>query len=219
MDSLKSRVRAYFVAGLLTVTPIGLTIFILWELFGLVDGLLDNVFHWMATHGMQINGLQSPPLGAGFLSVILIIFLAGILARNYFGRQLLRLGEKILERIPVANRLYTALKQIIEIFLSNDQELFRRPVLIEYPRKRVWSVAFVTANGDETLEKVIGEDTISVFLPTTPNPTSGFLLLLPLADVYELDMTVEEALKLVISGGVATPSKIRKIQTVSAEAS
>jgi uncharacterized membrane protein len=153
---------------------------------------------------MERIGLYYFP-GVGFITVIVIILLAGLIARNYFGKKVLAYGNTIVTRIPLINRIYLAIQQISNAFLSEHRESFKKAVLIEYPRPGVYSVVFITQDTKGEIQDKIPHDSVSVFLPTTPNPTSGFLLIVPKKDIIPLKMPVEEALKLVISGGAIIP--------------
>jgi len=197
------KAKSYFITGLLVLTPLVLTIFIIWKLFLAIDGLLRGVIKNML---LDRFGVPNTIYGLGFISVILLILLTGMIARNYFGRKVIKLGEDVMTRIPLINRIYLAIQQIGNAFFSEKREVFKRAVLIEYPRKGIYSIGFFTQDTRGEVQERLDRDVVSVFLPTTPNPTSGFLLFVPKADVTELDMTIEEALKLVISGGAIVPS-------------
>jgi uncharacterized membrane protein len=151
------------------------------------------------------------------LNIFLIVFLVftaaiGALTKGLFGRQLLKFGENFVDRMPVVRSIYNALKQIAETVLSQSNNSFQNACMVEYPRKGIWAIAFVsTDTKGEVLEKMPHDEMLSIFLPTTPNPTSGFLLFVPKQDVILLDMTVEEAAKLVISAGLVTPPTAAEI--------
>ena len=203
------KVKSYFITGLLVLTPIVLTIFIIWKLFVAIDGLLRGVIRNMV---LERFGLPDTIYGLGFISVIVLILLTGMVARNYAGRKVLKLGEDIMRGIPLINRIYLAIQQISNAFFSEKREVFIKAVLIEYPRKGIHSIGFFTQDTRGEVQDRLDQDVVSVFLPTTPNPTSGFLLLVPKTDVIELDMSIEEALKLVISGGAIVPSSKYKMK-------
>ncbi|MFH1008373.1 MAG: DUF502 domain-containing protein [Candidatus Latescibacterota bacterium] len=199
--TLSRRFRRDFVAGVLVIAPAGFTIFIFWHLFLRIDGILDGLLSlW---EPLRVRGRPFP--GLGFVALIGLVVLTGMLARNYAGREVLRAGDRLLSRIPLMNRIYLAIQQISQAFLSGKQVLFRRAVLIEYPRKGVYCIAFVTSEPLGEVQNLTGKVVVGVFLPTTPNPTSGFLLFVPKDEIIPLRMRVEEALKLVISGGVVSP--------------
>lgn len=190
------KTKGYFLTGLLVLFPFVMTIFIITWLFTKIDNILQGI----VTKFLARFGLIYFP-GIGFITVILIILLVGLIARNYFGKKILSIGDTIVTRIPLINRVYLAIQQISKAFLSEQRESFKRAVLIEYPRRGVYSIVFITQDTRGEIQEKIPEDSVSVFLPTTPNPTSGFLLFVPKKDIIPLKMPVEEALKLVISGG------------------
>ena len=191
--------RTNFLTGLVVVAPIVITIYLTWTIINFVDA--------------QVVPLVPEPLRVdiglpGFGVVIFLVFTTavGYFTKNLFGRQLIRIGESWVDRMPIVRSIYNALKQIVETILSQSSASFQHACLVEYPRRGIWAIAFVsTATKGEIMNKVGGDGMMSVFLPTTPNPTSGFLLFVPTEDVVLLDMTVEEAAKLVISAGLVTP--------------
>jgi uncharacterized membrane protein len=195
------RMRGYFFTGLVALVPVALTGYIIWQLFWAIDGILRGVANKFLIQnlGFGIGERQIP--GVGFITLILFIILTGVLARNYFGRRLLLSGEKVLARIPFINKIYSAIQQIIQAIFSNKREVFKHAVLIEYPRRGIYSIGFYTQDTKGEVQERVSDDVVSVFLPTTPNPTSGFLLFVPKKEVIPLSMSIEDALKLVISGG------------------
>jgi len=196
------KIKTYFLAGLLVLIPLALTIFIIWKLFIAIDSLLSGFIN----NVLERIGIPVTSIGLGFISVVLLIFLTGMIAKNYFGRKIIKIGENIVTKIPLINRIYIAIQQISNAFLSEKREVFQKAVLIEYPRKGIYSIGFFTQDTKGEVQDRLNKDVVSVFLPTTPNPTSGFLLFVPKNEVEELDMTIEEALKLVISGGAIVPT-------------
>ncbi|MBN1347817.1 DUF502 domain-containing protein [candidate division KSB1 bacterium] len=195
-NSPMQRLKRYFVTGLIVLIPATLTIFIIFETFNRVDKLIPY----------KMLGIPRIP-GLGILTLLIIILFTGMVAHNYLGRKLLSTGDKIVSRIPVISRLYEGLKQIINAIFSEKSELFKRVVLFEYPRKGIYSIGFFTQDTRGPVQDQIQEDVVSVFLPTTPNPTSGYLLFVPKREMTVLDMSVEQAMKLIISGGaIATES-------------
>jgi len=194
------KLKSYFITGLLVLTPLVLTIFIIWKLFFAIDGLLQ---------GFISKRFDDQPItGLGFLTIILLILLTGFFARNYFGRKILLIGDNLVSKIPIINRIYIAIQQISQAFLSEKSEVFEKAVLIEYPRKGIHSIGFFTQDTKGEVQDRLDKDVVSVFIPTTPNPTSGFLLFVPKEDAQPLDMSVEEAMKLVISGGAIQAGSI-----------
>jgi uncharacterized membrane protein len=195
------KIRGYFFTGLIILMPLLITWRIVLWLFIKVDKFLDRYLaFWLKS--MEIPYIR----GYGFIAVFLIILLAGIIARNYLGRKFFQLAETVVKKIPFINTVYRVIQQISNAFLTRNKKLFSFPVLIEYPKKDSWVIGFVTrAVQQGEIREVVREDLYSIFVPTTPNPTSGFLLFLPKKDVIELKMSVEEAVKLVVSGGMVTP--------------
>ncbi|MBI2786582.1 MAG: DUF502 domain-containing protein, partial [Legionella longbeachae] len=143
--------------------------------------------------------------GLGVILSLILLLVTGIIATNYFGQRLVAWGESILSRIPLVRSIYKTVKQVINAVLSTNSEAFRKVVLIEYPRNGLWSVAFQTGAANHEINAKANQEMISVFIPTTPNPTSGFLMMLPKREVIELDMSIDEALKFIISLGVMSP--------------
>jgi len=182
------------------VTPAAVAAWVLYRLLAFVDGLLwDYVrFGWVRPGGIP---------GVGLITVVLLVLLVGLLVNNYVGRRFYQIWDRLLTRIPLFNKIYVAVKQIGEALLSSDTTVFRAVGLIEYPRKGVWSLVFVTETPGQEILDASGQVLRSVFLPTTPNPTSGYLLMVPEKDLVRLGMTVEEGLKMVISGGAYVPGK------------
>ena len=196
-----NKLKNAFFTGLLVLVPISLTIYIIYHLFRFFDGLLKNFITQFFTDRLGISQTITSLPGLGLLLLILLILFTGIIARNYFGRKLLDLGEFIVTRIPMVNRIYIAIREISEAILSEKREVFKKAVLIEYPRKGLFTMAFFTQDTRGPIQDTLEEDVVSVFVPTTPNPTSGYLLFVPKTQVTDLDMSVEDAMKLVISGG------------------
>lgn len=195
------RLRRYFVTGLLIWLPIGVTIFVFRLLLSLMDQLL---FLLPARYRPEeLLGFPIPGLGAA-LAVVLLLG-TGMLAANILGRRLVELYESVLGRIPLVRTVYGAVKNFAEIVLSDNGTSFKKVLLIEYPRKGVYSIAFQTSDNAAEVQSRTGETVITCFLPTTPNPTSGFMLFVAKNEVVELDMSVEEALKMVVSLGVVVP--------------
>ncbi len=202
---LSRKLRNYFVTGLLVLVPISLTIFIINYLFLKIDSILRDVIYKFFRSQLGLPLGNEPIPGLGFITLVLLIIVVGMLARNYFGKKLIAIGESILARIPIISRIYSTIQQISEAFLSEKREVFKKAVLFEYPRKGVYSIGFFTQDTRGPVQDALQEDMVSVFVPTTPNPTSGYLLFVPKQQIIEVDLSVEEALKLVISGGAIIP--------------
>ncbi len=194
------RIRNYFIAGLIVLFPVLATWQLLVWLFNLLDGQLRGVVARYVGHDIP---------GVGLVITLLVVFLVGLLAANYFGRRVIGWGEAAMRRTPIVRSIYVTMKQITDAFVRQDKSAFKRVALIEYPRRGIYCLAFVTSAAPEEIGARIDTDLVGVFLPTTPNPTSGFLLYLPRHDVRILDISVEDGLKLVISGGVFIPEARR----------
>lgn len=193
------KLRANFLAGLAVVAPVALTIYITRAIISLIDRKVIPLLpkHWA-------ENITLP--GVGLMVFVIFTIIIGYFTKNFIGRKILGLGERSVARMPVIRTVYNALKQISETIVSQSSNSFQKACLIEYPRKGVWAVAFVsTATRGEIHHKIGQGKLLSVFLPTTPNPTSGFLMFVPEEDVIYLDMSVEEAAKLVISAGLVVP--------------
>jgi len=206
-----TRLRNYFLTGLIIVGPISITVYIVWGFINFVDAWIKPLIP--AAYNPETYLPFAVP-GAGLIFAIFGIILIGALTANLFGRSLVGFGESIVERMPVVRNVYNALKQIFETVLSQSNTSFKNVGLIEYPRKGLWCIVFIATDASgELLEKWPVNDTpVSVFLPTTPNPTSGFLLFVPSKDIIILDMSVEEGAKLVISAGLVTPEYNAKLE-------
>lgn len=208
--TLFQRIRSNFFAGIVLVGPVALTIYLAWTAINLID---QTIVPWVPAAYNPGTYLGADVPGFGVIVFLLFTAVVGWLTKNFFGRQIVRIGEGWVSRMPVIRSIYNALKQIAETILSQSQTSFRNACLIEYPRKGLWAVAFVSTDTKGEIPARAGEpEMISVFLPTTPNPTSGFLLFVPKQDVVVLDMTVEDAAKLVISAGLVTPPTAAEIE-------
>jgi uncharacterized membrane protein len=193
--------RKYVIAGLLVWMPLGITFLVIRAIVGLLDRtllLLPEMYQPDNLLGVHIPGL-------GVLLAAVLVLTTGMIVANFLGKRLVVAWEHFLARIPLVRSLYAAIKQIMEAVLSTDAQSFRKVLLIEYPRKGVWSLAFLTSDNLGEVQAKTSSEVISVFIPTTPNPTSGFIIMVPKDDVIELDMAVEDGLKMIISLGVAVP--------------
>ena len=201
--SLAQRWRGNFLTGLVIVAPVGLTIWLIWTVITFIDAkvvpLVPGVYNPATYLGNDVPG---------FGVIIFLVFTAivGWATKGIVGRSVLRWSEGIVERMPIVGGIYNGIKQIAETILSQSGSSFKQACLIEYPRRGIWAVAFVsTETRGEVMHKMPEEQAISVFLPTTPNPTSGFLLFVPRKDIILLEMDTEDAAKLIISAGLVTP--------------
>ncbi len=195
------RIRTYVIAGLIVLVPIIITWKLLVWLFSVVDGILSGLVP-------HVFGRAIP--GVGLAATVILVLLVGVLAANIFGRRMIHYGESLIRRTPIVRSVYVTMKQITDAFVRQEQAVFSRVCLVEYPRKGIFSPGFVTSPALPELEDKTKTRLIGVFIPTTPNPTSGFLLYVPAEDVIYLDLPVEDGLKLVISGGVITPPEARR---------
>ena len=196
------RIRRYIVAGLLVWLPIGATILVFRLLLDLINRLIPERFLPEAVLGFYIPGLGT------FLAPILaflVLVLTGVLVANLLGRRLVHAYERFLNRIPLVRSVYGSVKHFAEVVFSDSNSSFNKVLLIEYPRAGLYSLCFQTSDNPPEVQSRTGDTVVTVFLPTTPNPTSGFMLFVPRKDVIELDMNVEEALKMIISLGVVVP--------------
>lgn len=207
---LLARIRVNFLAGIVLVGPVALTIYLAWTFITFVD---DLIVPWVPKAWNPQTYLDTYIPGFGLMVFLIFTTIVGYFTRNLFGRQLVRLVEGWVDRMPVIRTIYNALKQIAETILSQSKTSFKQACLIEYPRRGLWAIAFVsTRTKGEIPGKADEPEMVSVFLPTTPNPTSGFLLFVPRKDVVLLDMDVEQAAKLVISAGLVTPPTKEEIE-------
>jgi uncharacterized membrane protein len=203
---LREAVRRYFVAGVLFFAPIGITIWAIGSIVVWLDNLILPAFLKLVIPGLE----EAPPVPlVGMLFTFFVIILLGVIARHFFGGEFQRAWERLLSRVPVARSIYAAVKQLLEaIFTADQTSRFNRVVMIEYPRRGVYALAFVTGPARGEMQGKLDDHMINCFLPTTPNPTSGFYLLLPESDIINLDITVEDAFKIVMSAGLVTPDTI-----------
>ncbi|MBI3795207.1 MAG: DUF502 domain-containing protein [Nitrospinae bacterium] len=208
---LLKRAQSYFVsvflAGVLVTLPLAISVIIIRFLFNTVDNLLTPaVTQILIMSGASLATTYKVP-GLGFVATILIVFLMGLITRNFIGRKLLNFGENLLVKIPIFRSVYTGAKQVIDTFSASSSMAFGKVALIEYPRKGVYTLAFITSEGKGEIVRRLGREMINLYVPTTPNPTSGFFLSLPKEDVVELDMPVEDGFKMVISSGLIIPTE------------
>jgi uncharacterized membrane protein len=198
---MMSLLRRYFISGLLIWLPIWVTILVIKfivDILGNTLSLLPLRYQPDALIGFHIPGIN-------VIITLLIILLTGIIVANFIGRRLILIGDAIIARIPLVRTIYTGVKQVLETLFTPGGRSFRKVLLVEYPRAGMWSLAFQTGEGAAEVEKQLNDAMVSIFIPTTPNPTSGFLMMVPRKDVIELEMSVDQALKFVISLGVVQP--------------
>ncbi len=193
--------RKYFITGLLVLVPLFITVWVLSALISTMDrSLLLLPVEWRpeAQFGRAIPGI-------GALLTLLIIFVTGVIATNFFGKRLILLWEALLGRVPVVKSIYSSVKQVSDTLFSDSGNAFRKALLVQFPREGCWTIAFMTGHPGGDVTNHLQGDFVSVYVPTTPNPTGGYFLMLPSKDVVELDMSVDEALKYIISMGVVAP--------------
>lgn len=196
------RFRAYFLAGVLITAPLGITVWIAITIINFIDTQVQRFL----PH--QFNPETYLPFSVPGIGVVVLVFgltIVGALTAGFLGRLFLRISESFLNRIPAVRNLYGAVKQILETVLANQSSAFREVVLVEYPRRGMWVLAFITGQTEGEVQNLTEDDLVNIFVPTTPNPTSGFLIFVPSRDLYHLDMTVEEGIKMVVSAGIVTP--------------
>jgi len=197
-----ARLRNYFLAGILITAPIGITIYLVWMFVSIVDGWVTPLIP------PRYNPQTYLPFGIpgfGLIVAIVGLILIGALTANVLGRVFVRTSDRILARMPVVRGIYSAIKQLTETVFGAQAAAFRQVVLIEYPRRGIWGIAFITGVTEGEVQNLTEDEVVNVFIPTTPNPTSGFLLFVPRRDLVALNMTVEEGIKMVISGGIVAP--------------
>jgi uncharacterized membrane protein len=209
--------RKYFVTGLLILVPLAITLWVLNLIITTLDqSLLLLPERWRP---VVLFGYNLP--GAGAVLTVLIIFVTGLLTRNFIGKKLVYVWELLLTRIPIVSSIYSSVKQVSDTLFSSSGNAFRKAMLVQYPRQGSWTIAFLTGTpGGDVKNHLVG-DYISVYVPTTPNPTSGFFLMMPRSEAIELDMTVDEALKYIVSMGVVAPEyvvpAVRNLKAVETE--
>lgn len=207
---LFAALRASFLTGLVVIAPVSLTIWLLWTLMGWVDAA---VLPLVPSHLRPDEYIGINLRGLGVIVFLIFTIVVGWVAKGLLGRSLIRFAESLVDGVPVVRSIYSGVKQIAETVFAQSERSFEKACLIQYPRKGLWAIAFISTNakGEIARRAETSGDLVSVFLPTTPNPTSGFLLFVPKEDVIELDMTVEDAAKLVISAGLVYPNKAQPI--------
>ena len=200
--SVGARLRNYFLAGILVTAPIAITIYFAWSMVDYVDTKVAAVLPDRYNPSTYLH-VAIPGLGVVILALALTLI--GFLTANFLGRMFLRLSESVVSRMPVIRTIYSSLKQLFETVLSNRTQSFSEVVLVEFPRKEMWTLGLVVGRAYAEVSEKTGVEMYNVFVPTTPNPTSGYLVFVPRAEMKRLDMTVEDCLKMIISGGIVTP--------------
>ncbi|MDY7540319.1 DUF502 domain-containing protein [Undibacterium sp. RTI2.1] len=196
--------RKYFITGLLILVPLAITLWVLHAIISTMDQsllLLPEQWRPEALFGFKIPGL-------GTILTLLIIFVTGLLTQNFIGNYVVKIWEGLLNRIPIVNSIYSSVKQVSDTLFSSSGNAFRKAVLVQYPRQGSWTIGFLTGVPGGDVVQYLDGDYVSIYVPTTPNPTSGFFLMVPKADAIELDMSVDAALKYIVSMGVVAPDQL-----------
>ncbi len=204
MKRLRTNLKNYFFTGLLVILPIFITGYVILFLIRIMDAILK----FIPVKYLPDTYLPFHIPGLGLIFVVILVFAAGLLARNIVGRKIVHLGENIVERIPLVRILYAGVKQLLETIFLQKTDAFKRVALVEYPRRGTYVIGFITGESKGEVQDKTDKNMINVFIPTTPNPTSGFYMLVPDDELVVLDMSVEDAFKLIISGGIVSPPKL-----------
>jgi uncharacterized membrane protein len=215
--TVAGRLRAYFFAGMLVTAPAAITFYMAWLLITWIDSMVKGLL----PERYELFFPGSIP-GLGLVLLIVFLILVGMFTAGFLGRLVLRISESILARMPVIRSIYGAIKQILETVLAQQSSAFRQVVLVEYPRHGIWAIGFVSGSTKGEVQNLTADECVNVFLPTTPNPTSGFLLFVPRSDLVVLNMSVEEGIKMVVSGGIVTPpdrrpADVQKVPVLSSK--
>ena len=211
---MMTRLRQYFITGLLVWLPMGVTVWVLLWLLGILDGVFHGVLIALETMVPPLQPLADQLRhipGLGVILVAIVIVGTGLFVANMFGQWSLRQWDRLMTRIPVVRSIYSSVKQVSDTLFSGSGHAFSKALLVQYPRQGAWTIAFLTGHPSGEVAQRLGEGYLSVYVPTTPNPTSGFFLIVPRADVIELAMSVDEALKYIISMGVVAPPPARAL--------
>jgi uncharacterized membrane protein len=193
--------KKYFITGLLIWIPLAITVWVI----QLIVSTMDQSLLFVPASLRPENALGFHIPGIGVVLTLVLVFLTGLFTANILGQRLLRLWEAVLARIPIVKSIYYSVKQVSDTLFSTKGDAFRRALLVQYPRRESWTIAFLTGHPGGDVARILQGDYVSVYVPTTPNPTSGFFLMMPRSDVIELDMSVDDALKYIISMGVVAP--------------
>ncbi|MDO9527555.1 MAG: DUF502 domain-containing protein [Syntrophales bacterium] len=200
---MRKKIKNTFLTGIAVIIPIGLTVYIL---LGMTN-LMDKILKIIPTRFQPDELLNFHIPGLGVIFTLILIFIVGLITKSYLGNKLVRLGEWFVNKIPFVRSIYQAIKQLVDAVFSDKSQSFKKVVIVEYPRKGMYAIALVTGEAKGEVQTKTAQKCINLFIPTTPNPTSGFYIMVPEDDVINMDMTVEEAFKLIISGGIVAPSE------------
>lgn len=196
MNVIGKNIRSYFVTGVFVLFPLVLSIYIIWKIFQFID----NVFP-------ALTGIDLPIVGLGVLIIFLLITLAGMVAKNYAGKKIIEVGNSIIVSIPVLNKIFLAVQQIMDVVLKPQKNFLGEVVMVEYPKEDSWTIGFITSKETSEISQSIGEPLICVYVPTTPNPTSGYLLYVPERKVRKVNLSTEIAIKAIVSAGLVSSAK------------
>ena len=206
MKRLRTIIKNYFLTGLLVILPVFVTVYVIWFLIR----VMDVVLKYIPPKYLPETYLPFQIPGLGLILVIILIFAVGLLTRNLAGRRVVHIWENMVDRIPLVRIIYSGVKQLLEAFFIQKNQAFKRVALLEYPRRGTYVIGFITGESKGEVQSKTNKNMINVFVPTTPNPTSGFYILIPEDELIVLDMTVEDAFKLIISGGIFSPPEQNK---------
>lgn len=206
---LGSKIKAYFFTGILVTAPVAMTFYLAYKLIVWVDVLVDKM---LPPKFLPDTYLPFTVPGLGFIVLIGFLILIGMFATGFLGKFFLKLGEWIVYKLPFISSVYSLIKQVFSTFLSNKNNAFNKVVMLEYPRKGLWILGLVSTETKGEMQEKLPEPMLNVFIPTTPNPTSGFLIFVPKSEVIEMDISVEDAIKFVISGGIVNPEDEKKTE-------
>ncbi|MBL8639703.1 MAG: DUF502 domain-containing protein [Alphaproteobacteria bacterium] len=198
---ISSVLRGYFLTGLMVTAPVGLSLYIVWGVLAWIDEKVGDIIPFRLTDNKDIPGL-------GVVAALIFFIVVGGLTRNFVGRMLFNFFHYVMERLPLVRTVYGALKQVTDMIMGQQAQAFRDVVMVEYPRKGVYMMGFLTGKTEGEVQALTDQEVVNVFIPTTPNPTSGFLAFVPREDVIRLNMSVDDGLKMIISGGILTPKYV-----------
>ena len=202
-----ARIKGYFFTGLVVLVPISLTVYIIYELFLAIDGILRQVIYVIMRDSFGLSLGKRPIPGIGFITLMLLIIGTGMAARSYFGKKMVEYGNRAVTRIPFIRRIYGTVQQLSHALFGEHREFFKKTVLVPFPSPGMWRIGFYVQEMHGEIQDALQQDIVSVFIPHTPNPTGGFLVFFPKSDVVEIDMPVEDALHMIVSGGTVVPKK------------
>ncbi|MBN2539302.1 MAG: DUF502 domain-containing protein [Deltaproteobacteria bacterium] len=206
VKKMRKKIKGVFLTGIAAIIPVGVTFYVLYLIIGMMNKLVRIIP--ARFHPDQLVSFHIP--GLGVIITLILIFIIGLLTKSYLGTKLVSFGERLVGKIPLVRGIYNALKQLVDAVFSDKGQSFKKAVLIEYPRKGLYSIAFVTGVSRGEVQVKTSQKCVNVFVPTTPNPTSGFYIMVPEGDMISLDMTVEEAFTLIISGGIVSPEDVQQ---------